>query len=82
VNAFRVGALLAVALVITLVANLLLLDVANGPHDPVGRLSPRAALITLPPRPTPAGAHAPSAPRVPARPAPREERHSGSRQDD
>jgi hypothetical protein len=45
----RVGLMLALALVVAVVANLVLLDVATGPNDPVGKLSPRAELIPLPP---------------------------------
>jgi hypothetical protein len=41
--------MLALALVAAVVANLVLLDVATGPNDPVGKLSPRAELIRLPP---------------------------------
>jgi hypothetical protein len=82
VNTLRTSALLALALVITLVANLLLLDIANGPHDPVGRLNPRAALIRLPPRPTTGRSRTSPAPPPPAHATPREERRSGSRQDD
>ena len=45
----RVGVMLALALVAAVVANLVLLDVATGPNDPVGKLSPRAELVRLPP---------------------------------
>lgn len=48
----RVGVMLALALVAAVVANLVLLDVATGPNDPVGKLSPRAELIRLPPTKT------------------------------
>jgi hypothetical protein len=82
VNAVRVAALLGLALAITLVANLLLLDVASGPHDPVGRLSPRAALIQLPRRPATPRAGTSPAPRPPARPGHSDERRAGSLQDD
>jgi hypothetical protein len=47
-SALRVGLMLALALVVAVVANLVLLDVATGPNDPVGKLSPRAELIPLP----------------------------------
>lgn len=47
-NTFRVGLVLVAALVAAVVANVVLLGVANGPHDPVGRLSPRAGLVQLP----------------------------------
>ena len=55
-STLRVGLMLALALVATVVANLLLLDVATGPNDPVGKLSPRAELIQLPPTSTTARA--------------------------
>jgi hypothetical protein len=45
----RAGLMLALALVAAVAANLVLLDVATGPNDPVGKLSPRAELIPLPP---------------------------------
>ncbi len=48
-NTVRVGLMLALALVATVVANLVLLGVATGPNDPVGKLSPRAELVRLPP---------------------------------
>ena len=60
-STLRVGLMLALALVATVVANLVLLDVATGPNDPVGKLSPRAELIRLPPTNTTAQA-APSPP--------------------
>ena len=48
-STLRVGLMLTLALAATVVANLVLLDVATGPNDPVGKLSPRAELIRLPP---------------------------------
>ena len=48
-NALRVGLMLVLALVAAVVANLVLLGVATGPNDPVGKLSPRAELVRLPP---------------------------------
>ena len=48
-NTLRVGLVLLLALVAAVVANLVLLGVATGPNDPVGRLSPRAELVRLPP---------------------------------
>jgi hypothetical protein len=48
-STLRIGLMLALALVAAVVANLVLLDVATGPNDPVGKLSPRAELIRLPP---------------------------------
>lgn len=53
--------MLVLAVAAAVVANLVLLGVATGPHDPVGKLSPRAGLIPLPATTTPA---------VPARPSP------------
>jgi len=54
-NTVRVGLMLALALVAAVVANLVLLGVATGPNDPVGKLSPRAELVRLPPTNTTAG---------------------------
>jgi hypothetical protein len=48
VNTLRLGLVLVLALAAAVVANLVLLGVATGPRDPVGRLSPRAGLIELP----------------------------------
>jgi hypothetical protein len=48
-NVLRVGLVLVLALVAAVVANLVLLGVATGPNDPVGKLSPRAELVRLPP---------------------------------
>ena len=48
VNALRVGLVLVVALAAALAANVVLLSVASGPRDPVGRLSPTAGLVRLP----------------------------------
>lgn len=47
-NTFRVGLVLVAALVAAVVANFVLLGVANGPNDRVGKLSPRAGLVQLP----------------------------------
>lgn len=56
----RVGLVLVLALAAAVAANIVLLGVANGPKDPVGRLSPRAGIVqlpagspTVPPTPTP-----------------------------
>jgi hypothetical protein len=49
VNTVRVGLVLVLAVVAAVVANLVLLGVATGPNDPVGKLSPRAELVRLPP---------------------------------
>lgn len=44
----RVGLVLVLALAAAVAANIVLLGVANGPKDPVGRLSPRAGIVQLP----------------------------------
>ena len=44
----RVVLVLVLALAAAVAANIVLLDVANGPQDPVGRLSPRAGIVQLP----------------------------------
>jgi hypothetical protein len=49
VNVARIALFFVVALAVALTANLVLLNIANGPKDPVGRLSPRAGLVKLPP---------------------------------
>jgi hypothetical protein len=46
--AARIAFLLAIALAVALTANLVLLDIANGPRDPVGQLNPRAGIVRLP----------------------------------
>jgi hypothetical protein len=48
-NTVRVALLLVLAVCAAVVANLVLLGVATGPNDPVGKLSPRAELVRLPP---------------------------------
>jgi hypothetical protein len=47
-TAARIAAFLVIALAVALTANLVLLDIANGPRDPVGQLNPRAGLVRLP----------------------------------
>ena len=47
-NAIRIGAVLVLAVAAAVVANLVLLGVATGPNDPVGKLSPRAGLVQSP----------------------------------
>ena len=42
-GALRIAVVLVAAVAATIVANVVLLGVASGRHDPVGRLSPRAA---------------------------------------
>ena len=48
VNSLRIGVVLVLAVAAAVVANVVLLGVATGPNDPVGKLSPRAGLIRLP----------------------------------
>ena len=48
VNVIRVGLVLVLALAAAVAANIVLLGVATGPKDPVGRLSPRAGIVQLP----------------------------------
>ena len=75
-NVLRVGLVVVVALAVAVAANLALLGVANGPNDPVGKLSPRSELIRLPttttPTPPPAGTTT----------QPHGEKSSGAHQDD
>jgi hypothetical protein len=53
VNPLRVGLILVLALAAAVAANVVLLGVASRSGDPVGKLSPRAALIRLPAETTP-----------------------------
>ena len=46
--AARIALLVMVALAVALTANFLLLDIANGPKDPVGQLNPRAGIVRVP----------------------------------
>jgi hypothetical protein len=46
--AARIAVFVVIALAVALTANLVLLDIANGPKDPVGQLSPRAGIVGLP----------------------------------
>ena len=48
VSILRVGLVLVLALAAAVAANIVLLRVATGPKDPVGRLSPRAGIVQLP----------------------------------
>jgi hypothetical protein len=48
VNAVRIGVVLVLAVAAAVVANVVLLGVATGPNDPVGKLSPRAGLVQPP----------------------------------
>lgn len=47
-NTLRIGLVLVLAVAAAVVANVVLLGVATGPSDPVGRLSPRAGMVQLP----------------------------------
>ena len=47
-NTARIVLLVVIALAVALTANLVLLDIANGPRDPVGQLNPRAGIVRLP----------------------------------
>jgi hypothetical protein len=47
-SAARIALLVVIALAVALTANLVLLDIANGPKDPVGQLTPRAGIVRLP----------------------------------
>jgi hypothetical protein len=53
VSIFRIGLVLVVAVVAAIVANVVLLNAATGPNDPVGKLSPRSGLVKLPASTTP-----------------------------
>jgi len=46
--AARIALLVVISLAVALTANLVLLDIANGPKDPVGQLNPRAGIVRLP----------------------------------
>jgi len=46
-NIVRVVLVLVLAMAAAVAANIVLLGVANGPKDPVGKLSPRAGLVQL-----------------------------------
>lgn len=46
--AARVALFVVIAVAVALTANLVLLDIANGPRDPVGQLNPRAGIVRLP----------------------------------
>jgi len=60
-TALRVGVVLAAAVAAAVIANVVLLGVATGPNDPVGRLSPRAlvsaSVQSAPPAPAPVRTH-------------------------
>ena len=50
----RVGVVLVLALAAAVAANIVLLGVASGPKEPVGKLSPRAGLVEFPASTAPA----------------------------
>jgi hypothetical protein len=68
-GALRIAVVLLVAAAATIVANVVLLGVAAGRHEPVGRLTPLASVAV---RSAPAP---PSTPRVSAAPPPRSHDH-------
>lgn len=47
-NSLRIAFVLVFAVAVAVVANVVLLGVATGSNDPVGKLSPRAGLVRLP----------------------------------
>jgi hypothetical protein len=63
-GALRIAVVLVAAVTATIVANVVLLGVASGRHDPVGRLNPQAALVSAPTRPV----LRPAPPAAPVRP--------------
>jgi len=67
----RIAIVVVLAVAATIVANVVLLGVASGRHDPVGRLSPQAAFVSSPPPPA-APVASPSPPPV----VPREHEHA------
>jgi hypothetical protein len=54
VSALRVGVVLVLAVATTVAANVVLLRVATGSSEPVGKLTPRAEVIHSPVPPPPA----------------------------
>ena len=50
-NAVRVGIVLALAVTAAVVANVVLLGVATGRSEPVGKLSPRGGIVATAPLP-------------------------------
>jgi hypothetical protein len=67
VGMLRIGLVLVLVLAAAVAANIVLLGVANGPKDPVGRLSPRAGLVQVPAGSTTVTTPSPSP--VPTRPS-------------
>jgi hypothetical protein len=79
VSVIRVGVVVLLALSAAVAANIVLLGVANGPKDPVGKLSPRAGIVQLP------ASTVTTTPTVPARGAVSgagDDHRTGSKQDD
>ncbi len=74
----RVGLVLVLALAAAVAANIVLLGVATGPEDPVGRLSPRAGIVELPAGPS----TVPSTPRADDGGTRPERGHAGEAADD
>ena len=85
--AARIALFVVIALAVALTANLVLLDIANGPKDPVGQLSPRAGIVKLS-VPVTTSTHAPIRTQTVTVPTPAPapprggEGRRGSRQDD
>jgi hypothetical protein len=80
-TAFRIALVLILAIAAAVVANLVLLGVATGSGEPVGRLSPRAGLVA--PVSPPAPGTKPKPATTPAKPKPATEpRDSGKHSDD
>jgi hypothetical protein len=81
--AARIALLVVIALAVALTANLVLLDIANGPKDPVGQLNPRAGIVRLP-APVTTTTQAPTRTQTAPVPVPprRGEGPRGSHQDD
>ncbi len=73
-GAVRIALVLAVAAAATIIANLVLLGVATGPQDSVGRLSPPPAAAAV--------QRAPATPRTVLPPAPVSHGHEREPQDD
>ena len=81
--AARIALFVAIALAVALTANLVLLDIANGPKDPVGRLSPRVGIVR-PPAPATTTTQVPAPAQTAPVETPARERDGsrGSHQDD
>jgi hypothetical protein len=73
-NAARIVLFVLVAVTLAVTANLVLLGIATGPKDPVGRLTPQAGLVRLPVR-----AAKPPPVKILPSPAPPPQPHDGER---